>query len=69
MKQILKVIQKILAGIGILLAAILLFLLYYTSPIDHDYAWILGMFSPSAIRMVRVDLKALEVLADQTPSR
>ena len=39
---------------------------YYTSPIHHDYAWILGMLSPSQIRMAKVDLKALEALADQT---
>jgi hypothetical protein len=42
---------------------------YYTSPIDHDYSWILGMISPSAVRMAQVDLKALEALADQTPAR
>jgi hypothetical protein len=39
---------------------------YYTSPIEHDYAWILGMLSPSAIRMAEVDLNALEALANQT---
>jgi hypothetical protein len=39
---------------------------YYTSPIDHDYAWILGMLSPSQVRMAKVDLKVLEELADQT---
>jgi hypothetical protein len=42
---------------------------YYTSRIDRDYAWILGMLSPSQIRMAKVDLKAMEALADQTPSR
>ncbi len=41
---------------------------YYTSPIEHDYAWILGMLSPSQIRMAVVDLKALEALADRTPA-
>ena len=41
---------------------------YYTSPIAHDYAWILGMLSPSQVRMAKIDLKALEALADQTPA-
>jgi len=36
---------------------------YYTSPIDKDYTWILGMFRPSHIRMARIDLPALERLA------
>ena len=42
---------------------------YYTSPIDHDFAWILGMLSPSQVRMAKVDLKILEELANQTASR
>jgi hypothetical protein len=42
---------------------------YYTSPIDHDYAWILGMLSPSAIRIAEIDLPALEALADKTPAK
>jgi hypothetical protein len=39
---------------------------YYTSPIDHDYAWILGMLTPSQVRMAKVDLKVLQELANQT---
>ena len=39
---------------------------YYTSPINHDFAWILGMLSPSQVRMAKVDLKVLEELAKQT---
>jgi hypothetical protein len=42
---------------------------YYTSPIDHDYSWILGMISPSAVRMVTIDLKALEVRANRMPAK
>jgi hypothetical protein len=42
---------------------------YYTSAIQHDYAWLLGMLSPSQVRMAKVDLKALEALADQTAAR
>ncbi len=39
---------------------------YYTSPINHDYAWFLGMISPSQVRMAEVDLPALQALADHT---
>ncbi len=42
---------------------------YYTSPIDHDYVWILGMLSPSAVRMAKIDLKAMETLASQTQAK
>jgi hypothetical protein len=42
---------------------------YYTSPINHDYAWILGMISPSQIRMAKMDLKALEALANKTSAK
>lgn len=31
---------------------------YYSSPVERDWAWILGMFSPSAVRMARLDLAA-----------
>jgi hypothetical protein len=42
------------------------YICYYTSPVNHDYAWILGMLAPSQVRMAKVDLNALEALADQT---
>jgi len=42
---------------------------YYTSPVNHDYAWILGMLSPSSVRMAKIDLKAMETVADRTESR
>ncbi len=42
---------------------------YYTSPIDHDFVWILGMLSPSSIRMAKIDLKAMESLADQAAAK
>jgi len=38
---------------------------YYTSPVNHDYAWILGMLSPPQVRRSVVDLKVLEAPADQ----
>jgi hypothetical protein len=42
---------------------------YYTSPIDHDYSWILGMITPSAVRMAKVDLLALERVANQVQAK
>ena len=42
---------------------------YYTSPINHDYGWILGMFSPTSVRMAKIDLKAMKTLADQTEAK
>ena len=42
---------------------------YYTSPIDHDFGWILGMFSPTSVRMAQIDLQAMEALADQTEAK
>jgi hypothetical protein len=53
---------------GVILDGDTAYISYYTSPINHDYAWILGMLSPSQVRMAKVDLKALEALADQTPA-
>lgn len=42
---------------------------YYTSAIDRDYAWLLGMFLPTDIRMARVPLTALIALADEKGGR
>ncbi len=42
-----------------------LYVSYYTSPIGRDYPWILGMLSPSEIRIARVSLPDLERLAGQ----
>jgi hypothetical protein len=42
---------------------------YYTSPINHDYVWILGMLSPSEVRLAKIDLIAMEALADQTQAK
>jgi hypothetical protein len=36
---------------------------YYTSDITRDWFWLMGMVSPSEIRMARVNLPALEKLA------
>jgi len=36
---------------------------YYTSDVNRDWFWLIGMVSPSEIRMARVNLPALEKLA------
>ncbi len=51
---------------GLVVAGDKAYISYYTSPIQHDYAWFLGMISPSQVRMAEVDLPALQALADQT---
>jgi hypothetical protein len=50
---------------GVVIVGDTAYISYYTSPIDRDYAWLLGMLSPSSVRMVKVDLTALETLANQ----
>ncbi len=40
-----------------------LYICYYTSAIDRDYPWLLGMVLPSSIRIAKVDLPSLETLA------
>lgn len=42
---------------------------YYTSPIDHDFAWIMGMFLPTSVRMAQIDLPAMQALADTLEAR
>lgn len=37
---------------------------YYTSDITKDYSWLLGMVSDSDIRMAKIDLTALNALAE-----
>ena len=44
-----------------------LFVDYYTSRIDRDYPWLLGMFLPTDIRMARIPLDALAALSAATP--
>ena len=51
---------------GLVLDGDTAYISYYTSPVSHDYAWILGMLTPSQVRMAKVDLKVLEELANQT---
>jgi hypothetical protein len=44
-----------------------LFVEWYTSRIDRDYPWILGMFLPTEIRMARIPMAALRALSAATP--
>lgn len=40
---------------------------YYTSRIDRDYPWLLGMFLPTDLRMARIPVEALLALSDASP--
>lgn len=44
---------------GVALLHDTLYFSYYTSPIERDYPWIVGMFNPTAIRMAKVDLNLI----------
>jgi hypothetical protein len=46
-----------------------LFTEYYTSRIDRDHPWLLGMFLPTDLRMARIPLDALVSLSERTPTR
>jgi hypothetical protein len=41
---------------------------YYTSPIDKDYPWLIGMLSRTDIRMARISLPSLLRLAECPPT-
>jgi hypothetical protein len=55
--------------VGLVMDGDVAHLTYYTSPLEHDFAWVMGMMLPTEIRMVTVDLKAMEELADQVEAR
>ena len=42
---------------------------YYTSPIDRDYPWILGMLNATDVRMARISLPSLATVAQSPPTR
>jgi hypothetical protein len=42
---------------------------YYTSPINRDFVWLMGMLLPSSVRMAKIDLRAMEGLANQAGAR
>ncbi len=42
---------------------------YYTSPLNHDFGWILGMFSQTSVRMAKIDLAEMEAAANKTEAK
>lgn len=54
--------------VGLVLDGDTAYATYYTSPIDKDFAWLMGMFLPTEIRMVKINLPAMQALADQVPA-
>jgi hypothetical protein len=50
---------------GVVLREGFLYTDYYTSHIERDYPWLLGMFLPTDIRMARISLASLLALADE----
>jgi hypothetical protein len=46
-----------------------LYACYYTSRIDRDYPWILGMLSATHIRMAKTSLRSLLALAESPPAQ
>jgi len=55
--------------VGLVMEGDIVYATYYTSPLEHDFAWLMGMFAPSEIRMAKIDLPAMEALADRTESK
>jgi hypothetical protein len=42
---------------------------YNTSPLNHDYVWILGMFLPTSVRMAKIDLHEMEAAANKVGAK
>ena len=55
--------------VGLVMEGDAAYLTYYTSPLSHDFPWAMGMLLPTEIRMVKIDLKAMETLANQTEAK
>ncbi len=55
--------------VGLVMDGDVAYMTYYTSPLAHDFAWVMGMLLPTEIRMVKVDLLAMEELANRTEAR
>jgi hypothetical protein len=45
-----------------------LYICYYTSPIEKDYPWIMGMLTATNIMMAKVSLPSLAALAESPPA-
>jgi hypothetical protein len=52
---------------GVVLREDALYTEYYTSRIDRDYPWLLGMFLPTELRMARIPLEALDAVSRAHP--
>ena len=55
--------------VGLVMEGDVVYATYYTSPLEHVFAWLMGMFAPSEIRMAKIDLPAMEALANQTEAK
>lgn len=55
--------------VGLVVEGDVAYTTYYTGRIDRDPPWVIGMLSPSEVRMARIDLQAMEALADQVEAR
>ncbi|MBN2393093.1 MAG: hypothetical protein JXR84_20355 [Anaerolineae bacterium] len=55
--------------VGLIVDGDIAYATYYTSRVDRDYPWILGMLSPSSVVLAKLELPALEALADKTAAR
>ena len=55
--------------VGLVIAGETSYATYYTSPLNHDFPWIMGMFSPTSVRMAKIDLPAMQALADKTEAK
>ena len=42
---------------------------YYTSPPNHDYGWILGMFLSTSVRIAKIDLHEMEAAANNVEAK
>jgi hypothetical protein len=51
--------------VGVVVRENIVYACYYTSPIQLDYFWIIGMLEPSAIYLTRFDMNRLEAMADK----
>jgi len=53
------------AYVGLVMQGDTAYASYYTSPINRDWVWLMGMLLPSSVRVVTIDLRAMEALANQ----
>lgn len=53
---------------GVVMKAGFIYINYYTSDIKRDWPWIVGVISPSDIRMAKIQLSKLEAVASSPPT-